>query len=46
MTLARLRLALAILAILLGMAAAVVKTPAPHGRASAKPALYRPPGGC
>jgi hypothetical protein len=47
MTVSRVRLALAILALLLGAAAAIVRTPAPpNGRAATKPAAFVPASGC
>jgi hypothetical protein len=42
----RVRLWLAILALVLGAAAAVVKTPVAPGHARAKAAIYKPPSGC
>jgi hypothetical protein len=42
----RVRLLLAILALALGIAAAVVKTPAPGGHSVVRPALYKPASGC
>ena len=42
----RVRVALALVALALGVAAAMLGTPAPHGRVAARPALYRPPSGC
>lgn len=46
MTAVRLRLWLAAVALLLGLGAAVVRTPAPaHPRAAVQP-IYKPPSGC
>ena len=47
MTAARLRLWLAAVALLLGLGAAVVRTPAPaHPGAAAVQPIYKPPSGC
>jgi hypothetical protein len=40
------RVALAILALALGIGAAVLGTPAAHHRTAAQPAHYKPPSGC
>jgi hypothetical protein len=46
MTNARLRVLLALAALVLGLAAALARTPAPlHPRATPRP-LYKPPSGC
>ena len=42
----RVRVWLVILALALGAAAALVRTPVPPSRAAAKTAVYKPPSGC
>jgi hypothetical protein len=42
----RVRIALALLALALGIGAAVLGTPGAQHRPSARPALYKPPSGC